>query len=165
MQKLPYLEKGVDLNSRLGDAGKRALCTLASTPQTSEGTGIVGNVELGLPLELVLEVVQEGIVEVLSAKMGVTIRRLNGENTTADVQKGNIESSSTEIENEDVFLGLRLPVETVGDGGSSGLIDDPQNVKASNGTSVFGGQTLGVVEVSGDAVKKCQRSVSKSAQK
>jgi hypothetical protein len=35
-----------------------------------------------------------------------------------------------------------LPVETVSDGGGGGLVDDTQNIKASNSTGVFRGQTL-----------------------
>jgi hypothetical protein len=51
-------------------------------------------------------VVQKGVIKVLSAKMSVTGSGFDSENTTADIQKRNIESASTEVENEDVFLGL-----------------------------------------------------------
>ena len=84
--------------------------------------------------------------------MGVTRGGLDGEDTTRDVQEGDIESSSAKIEDEDVLLGLGLTVETVGDGGSGRLVDDTEDLEAGDGTSILGGETLGVVEVGGDAV-------------
>ena len=40
-----------------------------------------------------------------------------------------------------------LLVETVSDGGGGGLVDDTQNVKTGDGTGVFGGLALGIVEI------------------
>ena len=83
--------------------------------------------------------------------MGITRGGLDGEDTTRDVQEGDIESSSSEIEDEDVLLGLRLAVETVGDGSSGGFVDDTEDLETSDGTSILGGETLRVIEVGGDA--------------
>ena len=41
-----------------------------------------------------------------------------------------------------------LFVGSVAEGRSSGLVDDPLDIKTSNAASVLGGLTLGVVEVS-----------------
>ena len=78
-----------------------------------------------LPLELLDEVVDEAVVKVL------------------------IEGSSTEIENEDVALAGGLLVKTVRDSGRSGLVDDTEDVGASNRSDVLGRLTLRVVEVHG----------------
>jgi hypothetical protein len=76
---------------------------------------------------------------------------LDSEDTTLDVKKRHIESATTEIVDEDVPLLVRLSgAETVGDSGGSGLVDDTENVEASNGTGVLGGLTLVVVEVGGN---------------
>jgi hypothetical protein len=96
-------------------------------------------------------VVEQGVVEVLAAKVGVAGRRLDGEDTTGDVQKRDIEGSAAEVEDEHVLLALRLAVETVGNGGGGRLVDDAENVKAGDSTSVLGGETLRVVEVGGHA--------------
>ena len=146
------LVKGVNLDGGLGDGGEGPLGTLARGAETTESAGIIRDVELVLLLELVLEELEEVVVKVLTTKMGVARGGLDGEDTTRDVQEGDIESSSTEIEDEDVLLGLGLTVETVGDGGSGGLVDDTENLETSDGTSILGGETLGVVEVGRDAV-------------
>ena len=76
---------------------------------------------------------------------------LDGKDTTLDVKKRNIESTTTEIVDEDVPLLLGLSgAETVGDSGGGRLVDDTENVETGNGTGVLGGLTLVVVEVGGD---------------
>ena len=101
--------------------------------------------------EFLLEVVKEVGVEVLTTQVGVSSSSLDGENTTLDVQKRDIESTTTKIVDEDVPLLVRLSgTETVGDSGGGRLVDDTENVEASNGTGVLGGLTLVVVEVGGD---------------
>ena len=152
--RVNYLEERVDLDGGLGDAGKRALGTLASAPQSPERAGVVRDVKLGLALKLLLEVLQEGVVEVLTTQVGVAGGGLDGEDTAADVEERDIESSSTEIEDEDVALGLRLLVETVCDGGGGGLVDDTEHVEASDGAGVLGRETLRVVEVGRDTATR-----------
>ena len=102
---------------------------------------------LVLPLELLDEVVDETVVEVLTTKVSVTGGGLDLEDTLLDGQKGHIEGSSTEIEDEDVPLALGLLVETVGNGGGGRLVDDTKDGKTGDSTGVLGGLTLGVVEV------------------
>ena len=95
--------------------------------------------------------VKEVGVEVLTTQVGVSSSSLDGEDTALDVQKRDIESTTTKIVDEDVPLLVRLSgTETVGDSGGGGLVDDTENVEASNGTGVLGGLTLVVVEVGGD---------------
>jgi hypothetical protein len=142
-----HLEERVNLNSGLSDRRKGALSTLASATQPPEGTRVLRDVELGFAEELLLEVLKEGVVEVLTTQVGVSGSRLHGEDTASDVQERNIESSSTEVEDEDVLLGLGLPVEAVCDSSRSRLVDDTEDVKTSDSTGVLGGQTLRIVEV------------------
>jgi len=107
---------------------------------------------LGFPGELFLAVVEEVGVEVLATKMGITSGSLDGEDTALDVQERDIESTATEIVDEDVaLLGRLASAKTVGNGGSSGLVDDTKDVEARNGTGILGGLTLVVVEVGRDS--------------
>lgn len=103
-----------------------------------------------LALELVAEVVDETVVKVLTTKVSVTSSGLDLEDTLLNGKERDIEGTSTKIEDEDVLLTLLLLVKTVGNGSGSGLVDDTENVEASNGTSVLGGLPLVVVEVGGD---------------
>jgi hypothetical protein len=93
------------------------------------------------------EVVDKAVVKVLTTKMGITSGGLDLENTFLDGQERNIESSSTEIKYENVTFADDFLVETVGNSGSSGLVDDTEYVHARNGPSIFGGLSLRVVEV------------------
>ena len=97
---------------------------------------------LVLPLELLAEVGDETVVEVLTTQVSVTGSGLDLEDTLLDGEQGNIESTTTQVEDEDVALTLGLLVETVGDGGSGGFVDDTEDVETGDGTSVFGGETL-----------------------
>ena len=105
---------------------------------------------LVLALELLDEVVDETVVEVLTTQVSVTGGGLDLEDALLDGQKRDIESSSSEIEDEDVTLADDLLVETVGDGGSGGLVDDTEDVHTGDGTGILGGLTLGVIEVGRD---------------
>ena len=82
--------------------------------------------------ELVNEVVNKSVVEILTTQMGVTSGGLDLEDTLLDGQEGNIESSSSQIEDEDVALTLNLLVETVCNGGSSRLVDDTEDVETGD---------------------------------
>jgi hypothetical protein len=81
---------------------------------------------------------QESVVEVFTSQMGITSSSLDSENTTCDVEEGDIERSSTEIENENDFLGLVLRIETIGNSSSGGFIDDTKDLKACDGTGILG---------------------------
>jgi hypothetical protein len=90
---------------------------------------------LVLALELLNEVVNETVVEALTTQVSVTGGGLNLEDTLFDhSQEGDIESSSTKIENEDVALAVDHFVKTISDSASGGLIDDTKDVHSRNGT-------------------------------
>jgi len=145
------VEKTVNLHSGLSSVGQSPLGTLASSSQTSQSTWVSADVFLGLLGELLLEVIEKVGVEILSTQVSVSSGSLDGEDTTLNVKEGHIESSSTEIVDEDVSLLVGLSgTETVGDSGGGRLVDDTEDVKTSDGTGILGGLTLVVVEVSRD---------------
>lgn len=161
------VKQRVDLNSGLGCVRESTLGTFAGSSETAQSAGISRDVYtgvsyilgvimskvrafLGLLGEFLLEVIKEVGIEILATQMGVTSGGLDGENTTLDVQKGHIEGTATKIVDEDIPLLLRLSgAETVGDSSGGRLVDDTENVQASDGTGVLGGLTLVVVEVGG----------------
>src|SRR4051812_2652907 len=104
-----------------------------------------------LALELVAEVVDETVVKVFTTEVSVTSSGLDLEDTLLNGEERDIEGASTKIEDEDVLLTLLLLVKTVGNGSGSGLVDDTENVEASNQTGILGGLALRVVEVCGNS--------------
>ena len=104
-----------------------------------------------LPLELIDKVVHQAVVEILATQMSVTGSTLDFEDTLLNGQQGNIKGPSAQIEDEHVSLTLSLLVETVGNGCCGRLVDDTENVEASNETGIFSGLTLRIVEVCWDS--------------
>ena len=81
-----------------------------------------------------------------------TYRREDTENTSLNVQKRNIKGTTTQVVDEDVALLVRLAsTETIGDSSGSRLVNDTEDVEASNGTSILGSLTLVVVEIGWDS--------------
>ena len=69
------------------------------------------------------------VVEVLTSKMSVTGSGLDFDNTLLDRQQRHIESSSSKIEDQQIMPAPDFLVETVSNGGGSGLVDDSENVE------------------------------------
>lgn len=64
------------------------------------------------------------------------------------MQEGYIECSATKIVDENVPLLVRLSgAKAVGDSSGGRLVDNTENVEASDGAGILGGLTLVVVEV------------------
>ena len=105
---------------------------------------------LVLTLKLLDEVVDETVIKVLTTQVSVTSSSLDLENTLLDSQKRDIESSSTQIEDEDIAFARDFLVKTVGDGRSGGLVDDTKDIKTTDDTSILSGLPLRVVEVCWD---------------
>jgi hypothetical protein len=156
------LDQGVDFNSGLRSAGKRTLCALASSAETTKSTGVGGDVLLVLPLELLNEVVDKPVVEVLSSQVSISGSGLDLEDTTIDGQKRNIEGTTSQVEDQHVaLLVVTNLVQSIGNGGGGRLVDDTQNLKTGNGTSILGSLTLGVVEVGRDGDNSLANGLTK----
>ncbi|KXN85447.1 NAD-specific glutamate dehydrogenase [Leucoagaricus sp. SymC.cos] len=156
--EIDTLVERVNFDGSLSSRRESALGTLASGTETTDSTRVARKIcprklptLLVLALEFLDKVVHEPVVKIFTAKMGVTSSGLNLENTLFNGQKRDIESSSTKIKDEDIALASDLLVETVGDSSSSGLIDYTENVETSDGSSVFGSLTLGIIEISGNS--------------
>mmetsp|Transcript_108569 Transcript_108569/g.151705 ORF Transcript_108569/g.151705 Transcript_108569/m.151705 type:complete len:209 (-) Transcript_108569:176-802(-) len=102
-----------------------------------------------LLLEDLHEVLHHALVEVFSTQVGVAVGGHHLKDAVVDGEEGDIKGSTAEVVHKDVLL--RLLVQTVCDGCSSGLVDDTQHVQAGNHTSILGGLALGVVEVRWDS--------------
>nr|AAC04953.1 Yal004wp [Saccharomyces cerevisiae] len=82
--------------------------------------------------------------------MGVTSGGLNFKDTVFNEQQRDIESTTTQVENQDVFF-LTLLVQTVSNGSGGRFVNNTQDIQTSNGTSILGSLSLRIVEVSWDS--------------
>ncbi|EDZ70768.1 hypothetical protein AWRI1631_120310 [Saccharomyces cerevisiae AWRI1631] len=82
--------------------------------------------------------------------MGVTSGGLNFKDTVFNGQQRDIESTTTQVENQDVFF-LTLLVQTVSNGSGGRFVNNTQDIQTSNGTSILGSLSLRIVEVSWDS--------------
>jgi len=74
--------------------------------------------------ELVDEVVHKTVIKVFTAQVRIASSGLDLKDTLLDGQERDIKGTTTQIEDEDVSLTLRLLVQTVGNGSSCWLVDD-----------------------------------------
>ena len=114
-----------------------------------ESLWIASWVRTGLFFELVTNVGNKGQVEIFSAEHGVTVGGSNFENRVLHFEDGNIEGSSAEIENGNGFVFV-ASIESVGERRGGRFVDDSHDVQTGDLPGVFGGLSLGVVEVCWD---------------
>ena len=79
--------------------------------------------------------------------MVVTSGSGNLEHAVAQLQDGHVERAAAQVEHEDLLVLVRL-VQAIGQSSCRRLVDNTQNLEASDLAGVLGGLTLSVVEVS-----------------
>ncbi|EER32683.1 heat shock protein SSB1 [Candida tropicalis MYA-3404] len=145
-------KQGVNFNSGLSTRRQGSLGSFTSSSQSSQSSGITRDIQTSLFVEFFFEVFQQVGIEILTTQVSVTSSGFDSENTTSNVQQGNIESTTTQIEDQDVsfFFGF-TSTQTVSNGSGGWFVNDSQNVQTSNGTSIFGSLSLSIIEVSWDS--------------
>ncbi len=94
--------------------------------------------------------VDDRLVPVVAAEVDVAVGRLDLEHAVADLQHGDVEGATAEVEHEHRLVGRALLLEPVGQGGRGGLVDDAEHLEAGDLARLLGGGALGVVEVGRD---------------
>jgi len=143
--------KSLALNWGLMCCGENSLGLLALGSESSESSGVLGDIDTRFLLEVSEAEIDKLVIEILTTEMGVTVGGLDLEDTFLDGKEGDIESTTTKIEDEDVLLLLRLSIETVGNGSSGWLVDDSKNVETRDGSGILSGLSLGIVEIGWDS--------------
>src|SRR5690606_28130653 len=138
-------EGQVDIGA--GAAGKVDLGLLGRFLEALQRHLVVTQIDLVVLFELGRDPIDDDLVEIVAAQMGVAIGGLHLEYAVADFQDGNVEGSAAQIVHGDGLV--LLLVQPVGQGGRRGLVHDAEHFQAGNLTGVLGGLALGVVEIGG----------------
>ena len=96
-------------------------------------------------LEFVGDVVDQALVEVVAAQMGVAAGGQNLEDAVADFHQRHVEGAAAQVVDQ-TLVRVAL-VQTVGQSGRGGLVDDALHVQTGDAARVLGGLTLRVGEV------------------
>ena len=109
---------------------------------------IFGKIDAVFVFEVRDDPVDNALVDVVAAKVRVTVGRLHFDDAVADFEDRNIESAATEIEHRDHFIFLL--VEAVGQGRRRRFIDDALDLQSGDASRVLGRLALCVVKVRRD---------------
>ena len=140
-------ERQVDLG--LLGGGELLLGVLRGLLQALQGHRVLAQVDAVLLLELVGKPVDDALVPVVAAEVVVAVGGENLDDAVGEVEQRHVEGATAEVEDEDLLVDVLL-VETVGESGCRGLVDDALDVEAGDLAGVLGSLALGVVEVRGD---------------
>ena len=138
-------------NLRFGRSGELLLGLLSSFLHALQSDSVVAQVDAILALDLGNDPVDDALVPIVAAQMGVAVGGLNlngGEAVVVltDFEQGHIECAAAQVEDEDVLVLLAL-LQAVCQSCSGWLVDDTQNVEACDAAGVLGCLALCVVEV------------------
>ena len=126
-------------------AGQLDLCLLGSFLQALCSHLVLAQVDAVLGLEGVCHPVDDALVEIIAAQVGITVGGQDLGHAVAHLNDGDIERAAAQIVDHDllVFLFINAVCQRSG----SGLVDDTLDVQARNGAGILGCLTLAVVEV------------------
>jgi len=113
---------------------------LAFTLQFTHGAHVARDITARLFLVLLDEVVDHAVIEVLTTKMSITSGGQYFKDAIVNRKKRNVERASTKVVND--YLQFATLIEAVCNSGSRRLVDDTENLEASNGTSILSSLTL-----------------------
>ena len=136
-------ERQVDVG--LGLEREVLLGLLGRLLEPLQGHLVLAEVDALLLLELVGDVVDQGLVPVVAAEVGVAVGREDLEDAVGHVEDRDVEGAAAQVEDGDLLV--LLLVEPVGQGGGGRLVDDPGHLEAGDLAGVLGGLALAVVEV------------------
>src|SRR3989449_2004129 len=138
-------EREIDL--RLHRAGELDLRLLGRLLQALEDHLVLAHVDAGLGAELLDQPVHDLLIHVVAAEVRVAVGGDHLDHVLADLQDGDVEGAAAVVEDgNDLVL---LLVQSVGQRGRRGLVDDAAHFQPRDAAGVLGRLALGVVEVRG----------------
>ena len=134
----------VFLRGRKGDLGFFAFFFDAL-----DGVGLLGEVDAGVVFELGDDPVHDAIVPVVTTEVGVAIGGADFKDAVTDFKGRDVECAAAKVIDSDFFV-LHF-VESVGERGCGGLVDDALHIEAGDLSGILRGVALRVVEISGNS--------------
>lgn len=98
------------------------------TTEFLDGTVILTDVLALLLLVQLDEVVHDTLIEIFTTQMSITVGGNDLEDTIVDGQQRNIESTASQVKDQNVLLSVLL-IQAISDGGGCRLVDDTHNVQ------------------------------------
>jgi len=127
--------------------GKDSLCLFTLGSESSQGSVVVGDIDTGLSLEHSEAIVNECVVEIFSSQVSVSISCLHFKYAILNSEQGDIESATSQIEDQNIALLSVLFVQSIGDSCGGWFVNDSGNVESGDGSSILGGLSLRVIEI------------------
>ena len=129
----------------LSNSRKLFLCLLSFVLEALHGGVIFAQIDTFFGLKVIEEVIDDGIVEVLTTKVSVTVGRLHLEELIGNLQHRHVEGTTTKVKDNNVLFFAFI--ETVSESSCRWLIDNALDFQASNLTRILGSLALRIVEV------------------
>ena len=128
-------------------AGKLDFGPFRRIAEALESHTVVAQVNAGFLAEFANQPVEDFLVEVVAAEVGVAVGGFDLKDAIAELKDGDVKGAAAEVKDGDGSFVL-LFVQAVVEGGGGGFVDNPQHIEAGDGAGVFGGLALGVIEIS-----------------
>ena len=93
------------------------------------------------------QVAEQAMVEVVAAQCAVAAGGFDFKQAFSQLQYGYVECAAAQVVNDKrAFRGV---IQSVGNCGGSGLVEEAQDIQACQTRGIFGGLALGIVKISG----------------
>ena len=139
-------EGKADIRGHAG--GEFDLCFFCGIFKTLQRLSVLAQVHIVFLHEVFGNVVDDRLVEVVAAQVGIAVGGFHFKDAVADFEDGDIEGTAAQVVNCDRFI-LAL-VHTVCQSSGGGFVDDAFHIQTGDSAGIFGCLTLGVIEVCGD---------------
>jgi len=139
-------ERQVD--RRLERRRELALGALGRLLQALQRHAVAAQIDRRLGAELLDQPVDDALVEVLAAEVGVAGGRAHFEDPLRELQDRDVEGTAAQVVDRDPAI-AGAAVESVSERGRGRLVEDAQHLEPGDPAAVLGGLALRVVEVGG----------------
>ena len=112
-----------------------------------QGHGVLAEIDAVLFLELTGNEPDQSFIEVVTAKVSVTVGAEHFDQFVFDFEDRDVEGSAAEVKHADFFFAFLF--ESIGESGCRGLVNNTGHLKTGDLACVLGCLTLSIVEVGG----------------